>query len=409
MSYIINFSILKRNQNFCFLYIGQFISFLGTMITGVALPYQVYHLTQSTLMVGLVSLFQLIPLLFTALLGGVLADRFHRKKLLIIAEFSLGLGCLVLMFNAYLTHPHLWLIFITAAFMSGMNGLHRPALESMTQQVVSKDDLPRVSALSSFKFNLSSIAGPAIGGLMIAHFGLVITFLLDFISFLISLIALYLIKNIPYFPVSNEQSAFSSLVQGVRYALSRQELLGSYCVDFMAMVFGMPLALFPAIAQSYGDVRTLGMLYSAPAVGALVCSFFSGWTTHIKRHGVAIAIAATLWGVAIICFGYTRHHLWIALFFLALAGAFDDISGIFRQTLWNETIPTQYRGRLAGIEMISYMSGPKLGDTEAGIVAAAFGVTASIVSGGALCVIGVAACCYFLPRFWKYQRQSYRG
>jgi len=405
MSYIINFSLLKRNRDFSLLYVGQLISFLGTMITSVALPYQVYHLTQSTLMVGLISLFQLIPLLFTALAGGVLADRCHRKTLLILAESSLALGCLVLTWNAQLTTPHLWLIFITAALMSAMNGLHRPALESMKQQLVSKADFPMASTLSSFKYNICAIGGPAIGGLMIAHFGLVITFFLDFISFFISLIALYLIKNIPKLPVSDKQSAFSSLTQGIRYAISRQELLGTYFVDFIAMVFGMPMALFPALAQSYGDVKTLGMLYSAPAVGALLCSFFSGWTVHVKRHGLAIAVAATLWGVSIIGFGCTTHHLWIALFFLSLAGAFDDISGIFRQTLWNETIPTHYRGRLAGIEMISYMSGPKLGDTEAGIVAAAFGITASIISGGVLCVVGVATCCYFLPKFWKYKRQ----
>jgi MFS family permease len=199
-----------------------------------------------------------------------------------------------------------------------------------------------------------------------------------------------------------DDSTWTSLKQGFRYAFSRQELIGTYVIDFTAMIFGMPTALFPAIAQSFGGVKVLGILYAAPALGALAISFFSGWTKYIKRHGLAIAVAAAGWGLAIIVFGLASHF-WTAIFFLALAGAFDGISGIFRMTMWNQTIPNDLRGRLAGIEMISYLSGPRLGDTEAGLVAAAFGITASIVSGGVLCVLGVGICCYFLPKFWQYK------
>ncbi len=402
MNYFINLSLLRHNRNFRFLYLGQFISFFGTMITSVALPYQIYHETHSTLMVGLLSLFQLLPLLLTALMGGVLADRHHRKRLLIISETLLALGCLVLTWNASLTMPKIWILFLVSMIMSAVTGLHRPALESLMQQIVAKNDFPMLGSLSTFTYSVCMIAGPAAGGLIIAHFGLLNTYIVDFISFIISLAALSLITNIPKPIIVRKESVFSSLIQGLQYAISRQELLGTYFVDFIAMVFGMPMALFPAIAHSYGDVKILGMLYSAPAVGALVISFLSGWTKHIKQHGLAISIAAGLWGISIIFFGFSTH-LWYALFFLALAGAFDAVSGIFRQTMWNETIPIAYRGRLAGIEMISYMSGPKLGDTEAGLVAAAFGVTASIVSGGVLCVVGVGVCCYFLPKFYKYK------
>ena len=404
MSYFISVALLKKNRNYRFLYAGQFISFLGTMITSVALPYQVYHQTQSTLMVGLISLFQFLPLIFTALIGGVLADRSHRKKLLIITESSLALGCLLLTFNASLLSPSLVAIFIIAVFMSAINGLHRPALDSIVQQIVAKKDFPMVSSLSSLKFSVAMVAGPAIGGLMIAHFGLAVTFFVDFLSFLFSLITLFFVTNISKPEASGEASAFSSLVQGVRYAFSRQELIGSYFVDFIAMIFGMPMALFPAIAEGHGGAKVLGMLYSAPAVGGLALSFLSGWTKQIKRYGIAISVSAILWGVSIIFFGLVQNF-WLALFFLMFAGAFDTLSGIFRQTLWNETIPNAYRGRLSGIEMISYMSGPKLGDTEAGLVAAAFGITASIVSGGVLCVVGVAVCCYCLPKFYRYRSE----
>ncbi len=406
MKFLLSFSLLIRNRNYGLLFTGQFISFLGTMITSVALPYQIYHETQSTLMVGLLGFFQLLPLLITALLGGVFADRYHRRMLLLVTESVLGIGALLLAWNASALTPHIGFIFAIAILMSAVNGLHRPALESITQQIVGKADYPAVGALSTFKYSIAMIAGPAIGGLIISHFGIVTTYLVDAGSFIISLLALCLMTHIPK-PVrqKDDVSTWLSVKQGFKYAASRQELIGTYLVDFVAMIFGMPTALFPAIAQSYGGVKTLGLLYSAPAVGALFISFFSGWSSQIKRHGAAVAISAVLWGISIIGFGLTEH-LWLALFFLALSGAFDAISGIFRSIMWNQTIPTHLRGRLAGIEMISYLSGPRLGDTEAGLVAALFGVTASVVSGGILCVVGVVMCCYYLPKFWRYEAET---
>ncbi len=406
MKYFLNFSLLFRNYNYGLLFLGQFISFMGTMIAGVAFPYQIYHETHSILLVGLLGFFQLLPLLFTALIGGVFADRYHRRRLLLITESVLAMGCLVLAWNATLPMPHIWVIFLIATMMSAVTGLHRPALDSMTQQLVEKRDLVTVGALATFKFSLCMIVGPAIGGLIIAHFGVVMTFLFDFASFFVSLIALLLMTHIPK-PDGQEEdeSTFQSVKKGFRYAFSRQELIGTYIVDFVAMVFGMPNALFPAIALSYGGVKTLGLLYSAPAVGSLVISFFSGALIKIKRHGAAVAITSMLWGVSIIFFGIVHHLVW-ALFFLALAGAFDGISGIFRITMWNQTIPTKIRGRMAGIEMIGYLSGPRLGDTEAGLVAAAFGVTASVISGGVLCFVGVIVCCFYLPKFWRYQAEE---
>lgn len=402
MKYFLNVSLLFRNRNFGLLYLGQFVSFAGTMITSVALPYQIYQQTHSTLMVGLLSLCQLLPLLFTALLGGVLADRYHRKRLLLITEALLSIGCLLLAWNASFANPNIPLTFIVASIMSAINGLHRPALDSITQQIVDKKDFATVGSFSMFKFSVCMIAGPAVGGLLIAHYGAPITFLVDFATFFISLIALTLINNIPKPFIAKEESPWASLKDGFRLATSRQELIGSYLVDFTAMIFGMPMALFPAMADTLGGAKVLGILYAAPAVGSLIISFFSGWTRQINRHGAAIAISAALWGVTIILFGLSKH-IYVALFFLALSGALDAISGIFRTMLWNETIPNQYRGRLSGIEMISYLSGPKLGDTEAGFVASLFGVTVSIVSGGILCVAAVGICCLLLPKFWAYK------
>lgn len=395
-------SLLRNNRDFRLLYIGQIVSFFGTMMTGVVLPYQIYQQTKSVLMVGLLSLFQLLPLLVTALLGGVFADTHNRRYLLLLTEILLAVGCLILTFNASLAHPSLLLIFIVAPVMSAITGFHRPSLDGITQQIIGTGDFHAVGTLLSFKYSFCMIAGPAWSGVIIAHYGIVPTFLIDFGTFLVSLIALWRIKHIPKPVQEVTQSILNSLKAGFRYAISRQELIGSYMVDFVAMIFGMPTALFPAIAQHYGGAKTLGLIYAAPAVGSLIISFFTGWTKSISRHGVAIAVSAILWGITIIAFGLV-NNLWLALFFLALSGALDMISGLFRSVMWNQTIPTEMRGRLSGIEMISYLSGPRLGDTEAGLVAAAFGITFSIVSGGLLCVFGVAVCCYCLPKFWNYK------
>lgn len=401
MGLFIDFSLLQRNKNFQLLFFGYFISLFGTAMTGVALPYQIYMQTRSTLMVGLLSLFQLLPLLVTALWGGVLADSKNTRSLAVISFALLGVGSALLALNAVFIVQLRWPLFVIAASMSAVTGLLRPAIGSLRQQLVAKSDFPAAGSLAILISSFSLIGGPAFGGIIIAHFGVVPVFLFDAGSYIIAVFAFLLMKNISHRKNVSKQSSWRAILDGFRYAASRQELLGTYLVDFVAMIFGMPTALFPAMAVSFGGAKALGFLYSAPAVGALFASFVSGWSSKIKRHGLAISISAGLWGVSIIFFGLTPHFGW-ALFFLTLAGGFDAISSLFRGIMWNESIPSEFRGRLAGIEMISYLSGPKLGDTEAGLVAAAFGISASIISGGVLCVIGVMVCCYCMPKFLRY-------
>jgi len=196
------------------------------------------------------------------------------------------------------------------------------------------------------------------------------------------------------------------VLEGLRYARSRQELLGTYFVDMIAMFFGMPMALFPAIAQGLGGARVLGLLYAAPAIGSFLFSATSGWTGRVHRHGMGVIVAATIWGVAIIGFGFA-NQLALALFFLAVAGAADMMSGVFRSVIWNQTIPDSLRGRLASIEMVSYTSGPALGNFEAGVVASLFSVRISIISGGVLCVAGCVLCAIALPAFRAYDARQY--
>jgi MFS family permease len=253
-----------------------------------------------------------------------------------------------------------------------------------------------------------SIAGPAVGGVLIAVAGLSATYAVDLATFAVSLVALSAMRTGvggPGGPDRAEPPSVRAVVEGVRYARSRPELVGTYLVDMNAMFFGMPLALFPALAKRYGGPEVLGLLYAAPAVGSIVVATTSGWARRVHRHGRAIVLAAGAWGVAIVGFGLAGA-LWLALGFLAVAGGMDAISGIFRATIWNETIPDRLRGRLAGIEMLSWSSGPLLGGAESGAAAAIAGLRASIVSGGVLCVAGSVALALSLPRFWSYDSRE---
>jgi MFS family permease len=396
----IDLTPLRRHRDYRRLFVGQALSFFGAMLTYVAIPYQVYNLTESPLALGLLSLAELVPLLFTAFIGGALADAVDRRRMLQVAEAALGLATTILFFNSLLDEPKVWVLFVVAPLMAGLDGFQRPALDAMVPRLVSRDELTAAAALDSLRGEFGMIAGPAVGGILIATIGLPATYGIDIATYGASVVALALMRALPPPPDAVPPSV-QSILEGFKYAWSRQELLGSYGVDMVAMFFGMPMALFPAIATQYGGAEVLGLLYAAPSVGALVASLTSGWAARVHRHGMAIIWAAGSWGLAIAVFGLVTQ-LWVALVFLGLAGAADMISGIFRGTLWNQTIPDRLRGRLAGIEQVSYSSGPLLGNLESGVVASLVGVRASVVSGGVLCVAGVAIFALFLPAFRHY-------
>lgn len=391
---------LRRHRDFRLLWMGQAVSFLGSMVTAVAVPYQVYQLTHSTLVVGTLELVAFVPLVSLGLVGGAFADAHDRRRLVLVCGGGMMLTAAVLAGNSLLSHPLLLAIFVVELLRNAVYAMQRPALDALLPRLVEKHELAAASALNSLRGTAGMILGPALGGIMIAALGLPITYAVEIAGFGFSLLTLWLMNAVPP-PTNAEPPSLRRIGEGLRYARSRQELIGTYAVDMVAMFFGMPQALFPAIAEHLGGATTLGLLFAAPAVGSLVATATSGWTNRIHRHGLAVILAASVWGVAVIGFGLA-HTLIGALLFLALAGAADMVSGIFRTVIWNQTIPDHLRGRLAGIELISYTSGPTLGNFEAGAVAAAFGVTASILSGGVLCVVGAAACALLLPRFRRY-------
>jgi MFS family permease len=312
-------------------------------------------------------------------------------------------GSLALAINGMLAHASVTLIFVVAAAMSACNGFHRPALDAMTPRLVDREDLTAVSALNFFRFSISSIGGPALGGVCMAALGYPLTYTIDVISFLVSLISLAAIRKMP----PSDRSArpgIQSIVEGLKYAISRPELIGTYIVDIVAMTFAMPMALFPSMAVAWGGATAAGWLYSAMSFGSLFTTIFSGWTSKVNRHGAAVVIAAAVWALAIVFVGFSTS-LPLAVFCLALAGAADSVSGVFRGTIWNETIPGDLRGRLAGVEMISYLSGPLLGNARAGWIASISSNRISVVSGGLTCLVGVLLCVPLLPAFWKYRAE----
>jgi MFS family permease len=395
-----------RHADYRRLVLGQSVSFLGSMVTYVAVPYQVFQLTRSSLAVGLIGVVQMAAILALAFLGGALADAADRRRLVRLAETGQLLCSVGLLVNASLGRPQVWPVFVLAGAISGLGAIQRPALQGLVPRLVERDELTAAGAIDALVRTVGMIGGPAFAGLLLAGPGLEAAYAVDAVSFGVSLVALTRMRAVPP-PADAERPSFRRVVEGLRYARSRQELIGTYLIDMAAMFFGMPMALFPALAERYGGSTALGALYAAPSVGAFLATVTSGWTSRVHRHGRAISIAAALWGVAIIGFGLAPW-LWLALLGLAAAGAADMVSGIFRMSIWNRTIPDHLRGRLASIELLSYTSGPLLGNAEAGAAASLVGLRASVVSGGALCVVSVAATAAALPAFWAYDARRDR-
>jgi MFS family permease len=397
-------SLLRRRRDLRLLTFGYAVSLAGGEFTIVALAVQVYALTHSTVAVGLLGIAEFVPILLLALLGGALADAFDRRRLILGAEAAAMLVSVGLVVNALAPHPRTGVLYAAAALFAAANAVLRPPLDALLPRVVERDELKAATALNWSFSEMATIGSPALAGVLIAAAGVEWAYAIDVASFCGSLLAFSRLRTPPP-PPDAEPPSLRGVVAGVRYAFSRQELIGSYVVDINAMFFGMPFALFPAVAAGYGGTSVVGLLFAAPGVGSLIAMLTSGWSRHVHHHGRAIVLGASGWGLAIIGFGLA-DELWPALAFLALAGAGDAISGIFRGVLWNETIPDRLRGRLAGMEMISWSSGPTLGNAEAGIAARLVGLRGSVALGGALCVAGSVVLAALLPRFWNYDSRA---
>jgi len=396
---LLDLSPLKVSRDYRYLFFGQLVSFFGSMMTFIIVPWQMFQITQSNAMVGYISLAEFVPMAGLALIGGAIADYLDRRMILRVTEIGQMILTLTLVINAGLEQPRVWVLFIVVALHAGFAALQRPAFETYIQAIIPPEIMSSVMALNSIRFQIGMILGPAIGGIIAARFSAVDAYLIDLVTFAASLIAVFMVRHIPT-AAHAEKPSISGIIRSVRYAWSRQELLGTYFIDIAAMFFAFPQALYPALAAIYGG-ETVGLFPGAIAVGALTASLTSGWTKNIQRHGVYVIGSAVLWGVGILLFGWA-NSLYPALFFLGAAGFFDMISGIFRGAIWNQTIPNFMRGRLASIEMMSYLTGPMLGSGKMGLIAEYTSVRFALISGGIACVIAVTLTAFFLPKFWTY-------
>jgi MFS family permease len=396
---LLDISPLKVSRDYRLLFFGQLVSFFGSMMTFVVLPWQMFQLTKSSAMVGYIYLAEFVPMFCLAFVGGAFADFLDKRKILRYTELGQTLVTAILLVNSLLPDPQIWVLFVSVVLHAGFAALQRPAFESFIQKVIPNELMSAVMALNSIRYTVGAIISPAIAGIIATQFSMSVAYLIDLLTFIASLVAVYMINAVPS-PENAERPSWRSIKRGWKYAFSRQELLGTYLIDIAAMFFAMPQALYPALAMIYGE-KYVGFFPTALACGVLLASLTSGWTKNVHKHGLIVVIAAALWGVAIVFFGLV-DSLWLALLFLAAAGFFDMISGIFRGSIWNQTIPNFLRGRLASIEMISYMTGPMLGSAKMGIVAEHYGVKTALVSGGVLCVVFVGILTLLMPRFVAY-------
>ncbi|WP_244215402.1 MFS transporter [Kitasatospora purpeofusca] len=394
----------RSSREFRLLWLSGCVTGFGSFLTYVAVPMQIKELTDSSVAVGLVGAFELVPLIVFGLWGGALADALDRRRLVLFAEAGLGLLSALLLVNALLPTPVLWPIYLVAALVAAADGLQRPALDSLTPRLVPHDQLTAAFALNSLYRNAASVAGPTLAGIVVTFAGVQTAFALDVVTFAASLLLLSRIRAVPP-PTGAEKPSVRAVLTGVRYAWSRKDLLGTYAIDLCAMLFAFPVAIFPFLAADLDAGWALGPMYAASAVGALLVSVTGGWTSRIHRHGRLLLVAALGWGVAIALAGLSGS-VWLVLLFLALAGGADQISGIARSTLWNQSIPDSVRGRMAGVELLSYSVGPQLGQVRAGGMAGLVGVRASVWVGGVACVVGVLALATALPRLLSYDDRT---
>ncbi len=403
---------LRTSRDFRLLFSSRTATLFGTQAAEVALLVQAKQLTGSAFQVGLLGAVELVPLMVCGLYGGTLADRLDRRLLMRLGELGLGCCATLLAVNAFLPRPAVWPLYVIAAVTAALAALQRPSLDASIPRVTARGQLTAASALMAMSANVSVITGSALGGLLAVGPGPGLVYLLDVATFGLSLVFLWLLRPLPALAVAGDAPAageghgpvagLRGVAASLRYAWGRKDLLGSYLADLSAMTLAYPNVLFPFMAATLHATWAVGLMFAGPPTGAIAATLVSGWLGRVRRHGRAIAISAAAWGLAIAAFGLAPG-IWAALACLLVAGAADMVSGIFRDTLWNQTIPDPIRGRLAGVELLSYSLGPSAGQLRAGAVAALTSARFSLASGGLACAGAVGLVCLALPAFTGYR------
>ena len=399
--FVVDITPLRRYRHFRRLWGGQVVSGMGSQLTLVAVSFQAYSLTHSTLVVGLIGVAQLFPLLAGALWGGTLADALDRKRVLVLTQVAMAAAVGGLVANASLAHPAVWPLFVCSGAGAGFQGIDWPARRAALPMLVGQGDVTAAIALQTSIQQLALVAGPALAGVLIATIGLSAVYGIDVATYGVALVAALLLPSLVP-SGGGTPMGLRSMTEGFRHLRGQKLLSATYLIDLNAMVFGMPRAVFPALGSGLfgGGAGVVGLLYAAPGAGSLVGSLFTGWCGRVRHQGRAIAACVTAWGVTIALFGIVPV-LWIGLSLLALAGAADVVSAVFRQAVQQRAVPEHLQGRLSGTFFAVVAGGPRLGDAETGVAAAIGGPQFAVWSGGLACVIGVGVLVWRVPELWR--------
>jgi MFS family permease len=392
---------LRVSRDFRLLFVGQAVSYLGGMITMAALPYQVFHETGSSVAVGLLGLAQLGPMLVCGLVGGALADAVDKRTMLIVLGLAAMVTSVLLAFNASLSHPQIWALYVLGVISTALGALIFPVMRSLLPLLLEAELRPAGFTLQATYGSFGMMAGPAVGGLLIGAFGLKAAYAVDVATYVVAVFVYTRIAPSPPVAASTDGTR-TSILEGIRFLRGHALVMSIFGIDLLAMVFGMPRALFPALAERLdGGPLLYGLLLSSVAAGAFLASLTSGWTTRIRRYGRAVVWSVCAWGAAIAVAGAVRVPA-VVLLALLVAGAADMISGVYRSTIAAAVTPDELRGRVSGVEFAVYASGPVLGDVEAGLVGGLVSVPFAIVSGGLACVAAAALFAALVPGFASY-------
>lgn len=398
-------SPLRDSVPYRALWIGQIISLLGSQIRYIAVPYQVFRITGSVLAVGMIGLAEVVPLIAFSILGGAWADRTDRRALVAKTQVAMMGTSLALAAVTFAGEPSLGAIYGLTAVASVFNAVDRPARSAMIPSMVAPGKIAAAMALRQVVFQVTQIVGPLVGGLLIAGVGIGWAYVVDALTFVAALVALRWVPPAPPEGVV-EQSPLDAVREGLRFSFRTPFVLSIFVIDLVAMIFGMPRAVFPALAERTfgGGAATLSLLYASVSVGALAGALTSGWVTRVRSQGVAVLVAVTIWGAAITLAGLTLFSLVLTMVFLAVAGAADVISAVFRGTMLQENTPDHLRGRVTAVNLMVVTGGPRLGDVEAGVAASLVGAPASVIVGGIACLLGTGAVAAGFPQLRRYRQ-----
>jgi MFS family permease len=402
---LLDLSPLRASRAFRTLWLSQLATTAGRQFVVVAVPFQIYVLTRSSLAVGLLGVFQAVPIVVAGLYGGALADRMDRRRLQLAGKVVVAAGSLVLALGAAGYRAPVAAVYAVVVVMSAATTLDQAARTATVPRLVPRHLLPSAMSLTQVLLQAAAIAGPALAGVLIATAGVAWAYAVDAALFLPSAAMIWMLPPQPPAEPDAVARGWRAPAQAITYVRRNRLVASLFAADLIAMIFGMPSALFPALALSVLGIGAtgLGMLYAAPAMGALAGSLVSGWIRRVRRQGMAVLLAIAVWGGAIAGFGLAGRALWIGLPLLALAGAGDLVSAIFRGTILQLTVPDGIRGRMSAFHLMVVTTGPRLGDLEAGAVAALVNPLFSVVSGGIACIVGIALLGAALPELRRHR------